>query len=272
MKIDRALLDAVRHLTLEAGEVIMRVYAGEFEVTTKEDRSPVTEADLAAHRLIEAGLRALAPGLPVLSEEDAGIPYATRRQWTRYWLVDPLDGTREFIKRNGEFTVNIALVEGHDVALGVVHAPALGVSYGAFRDGGAWKWEGGEARAIHVRAQAARPPCVAISRSHGSARMQAYLAALGEHGHINMGSALKSCLVAEGAADLYPRLGPTSEWDTAAAQCVVEEAGGHFTDTAMQRLRYNMKDSLLNPEFFVFGDPSIDWSAYLPRSLSDLNG
>ncbi|MEW6764265.1 MAG: 3'(2'),5'-bisphosphate nucleotidase CysQ [Pseudomonadota bacterium] len=264
MKIDRVLLDTIHELAIEAGKAIMRVYAGDFEVNTKEDRSPVTEADMAAHHLIEAGLRKLAPDLPVLSEEGADIPYTTRSQWPRYWLVDPLDGTREFIKRNGEFTVNIALVEGHDVVLGMVHAPALGMSYGAFRGGGAWKWEGGEARSIQARAQATRPPCVAVSRSHGSARMQAYLAALGEHAHINMGSALKSCLVAEGTADLYPRLGPTSEWDTAAAQCVVEEAGGHVTDTAMQRLRYNTKDSLLNPEFFVFGDASINWSAYLP--------
>ncbi|MGE4360517.1 MAG: 3'(2'),5'-bisphosphate nucleotidase CysQ [Lysobacteraceae bacterium] len=268
MKADAALLEAVHRLALEAGKAIMRVYAGEFEVVAKDDHTPVTEADLAAHRLIEAGLRKLAPGLPVLSEEGANIPYATRSSWGQYWLVDPLDGTGEFIKRNGEFTVNIALVEGQEAILGVVHAPALGLGYGAVRGGGAWKWPAGEARPVAIRARphAATPPRIATSRSHGSPRMQAYLDALGEHIRLSMGSALKSCLVAEGAADLYPRLGPTSEWDTAAAQCIVEEAGGQVTDTAMRRLRYNTKESLLNPEFFVFSDGDIDWSAFLPQS------
>ena len=268
MTPDRALLEAVRQLAFKAGESIMQVYAGDFEVVAKQDHSPVTEADLAAHRLIEAGLRELVPAWPVLSEEGAKTPYTIRQQWSRYWLVDPLDGTREFVKRNGEFTVNIALIEDGEAVLGVVHAPALGMTYGAFRDGGAWKWVDDEARpvAIHARARAAQPPCVAVSRSHGSARMKAFLDLLGEHAHIRMGSALKSCLVAEGVADVYPRLGPTSEWDTAAAQCVVEEAGGQVTTTDMQRLRYNTKESLLNPEFFVFGDASIDWSAFLPEA------
>ncbi|TQV63070.1 MAG: 3'(2'),5'-bisphosphate nucleotidase CysQ [Halothiobacillaceae bacterium] len=268
MKPAPALLEAVRQLALRAGEAIMTVYASDFDVLDKRDQSPVTEADLAAHRLIEAGLRELTPDLPVLSEEGADLPYATRRAWPRYWLVDPLDGTREFVKRNGEFTVNIALIEGGDVVLGVVHAPALGVTYGAFRGGGAWKWFDDEAQpvAIHARTEAARPPRIAVSRSHGSPRMQAYLAALGPHETVSMGSALKSCLVAEGVADLYPRLGPTSEWDTAAAQCIVEEAGGKVTTTDMQPLRYNAKASLLNPEFLVFGDAGIDWSGFLPEA------
>jgi len=266
MRIDDALLEAVRRLALEAGEAILHVYVGDFDIVAKSDHSPVTEADLAAHRLIEAGLRALAPGLPVLSEEGADIPYATRQRWQRYWLVDPLDGTREFIKRNGEFTVNIALIEGGEAVLGVVHAPALGLTYGARRGGGAWKWADSQPLRIHARSRATTPPCVAASRSHADGRLQAYLDALGEHTRLNMGSALKSCLVAEGAADLYPRLGPTSEWDTAAAQCIVEEAGGFVTDTAMRRLRYNDKESLLNPEFFVFGDASIDWSSFLPKA------
>lgn len=265
MPSEDALLAAVLRLARQAGEAIMQVYRGKFDIVAKDDLSPLTEADLAAHRLIEAGLRALEPSLPVLSEEGANIPYATRRSWGRYWLVDPLDGTREFIKRNDEFTVNIALIEGHEAVLGVVHAPALGVTYGARRAAGAWKWGDTRPERIHARNRTACPPCVAISRSHESQRLQAYLAALGEHTRICMGSALKSCLVAEGRADLYPRLGPTSEWDTAAAQCIVEEAGGFLTDTAMRRLRYNCKASLQNPEFFVFGDAHIDWSAFLPK-------
>ncbi|MDM7322062.1 MAG: 3'(2'),5'-bisphosphate nucleotidase CysQ [Gammaproteobacteria bacterium] len=266
MKIDDALLEAVRRLALEAGEAIMRIYAGKFDIVAKSDHTPVTAADLAAHRLIEAGLRKLAPQLPMLSEEGADIPYATRLQWSQYWLVDPLDGTREFIKRNGEFTVNIALIDGQEAVLGVVHAPALGVTYGARRGGGAWKWTDSQPLRIQAHPQATIPPRVATSRSHENERIRAYLKALGAHTRLPMGSALKSCLVAEGTADLYPRLGPTFEWDTAAAQCIVEEAGGFMTDTAMHRLCYNSKESLRNPEFFVFGDAKIDWSAFLPST------
>ncbi len=270
MKIDNILFEAVRALALQAGDAIMRVYAGEFAVTAKNDLTPLTEADLAAHRLIEQGLLALCPDWPVLSEEGADVPFAKRKSWSRYWLVDPLDGTREFVKRNGEFSVNIALVDGHEVVLGVVHAPALGVTYGAWRDGGAWKWSGDEDRPVRIQVQVVvgSPLRVALSRSHGSAQMQAYLDALqavhGEVVSVRMGSALKSCLVAEGAADVYPRLGLTSEWDTAAAQCVVEEAGGRVTDTAGQRLLYNTKDSLLNPEFLVFADETVDWASFVP--------
>ncbi|MEW5825118.1 MAG: 3'(2'),5'-bisphosphate nucleotidase CysQ [Pseudomonadota bacterium] len=261
-----ALLDAVLRIAIEAGEAIMQVYRGAFSITRKEDDSPLTEADMAAHRSIVAGLSALTPGLPILTEEGEVPDFATRQGWRQYWLVDPLDGTREFIKRNGEFTVNIALIDGYEAVLGVVHAPALAVSYAAARGLGAWKWQD-EKPPVRITA---RPlPCegalrIAGSRSHSNARMADFLARVGPHELISMGSALKSCLVAEGVADLYPRLGPTSEWDTAAAQCVVEEAGGQVTDTAMQRLRYNTKDSLLNPEFFVFGRHSRCWAEILP--------
>jgi 3'(2'), 5'-bisphosphate nucleotidase len=263
---DAALLDAVRRLARDAGEVIMDIYRGSFSVERKSDDTPVTEADHAAHRRIVAGLGALTPGVPVLTEEGTAPAYAERRAWRQYWLVDPLDGTREFIKRNGEFTVNIALIEAGEAILGVVHAPALDLSYAAARGQGAYKWQDAHpARRIHARPLGGRPiPCIAGSRSHSGERMNAFLARVGPHELIRMGSALKSCLVAEGVADLYARLGPTSEWDTAAAQCVVEEAGGQVTDTAMRPLRYNTRESLLNPEFFVFGPDSRDWSACLP--------
>ncbi|MEW5837509.1 MAG: 3'(2'),5'-bisphosphate nucleotidase CysQ [Pseudomonadota bacterium] len=272
MNIEQDLFEKVRQLALRAGEAIMRIYADDFSVTAKEDLTPLTEADLAAHRLLEAGLQQLCPDWPVLSEEGADVPYTVRQSWRNYWLVDPLDGTREFVKRNGEFSVNIALVDGDEVALGVVHAPALGVTYGAWRGGGAWKWSADEDRPARIYASpVARTPLhVALSRSHGSARMQAYLeslrAAHGEIESVRMGSALKSCLVAEGAADLYPRLGLTSEWDTAAAQCVVEEAGAQMIDTSGRRMRYNSKNSLLNPEFLVFADQSVDWTKLVPAS------
>jgi 3'(2'), 5'-bisphosphate nucleotidase len=206
----------------------------------------------------------MTPDIPVLSEESASLPYSERSSWNRYWLVDPLDGTREFVKRNGEFTVNIALIEDGVPVLGVVHVPVTGVSYMACRGRGAMKQESGKTPvAIQARALGDGPVMVVGSRSHRGDSLIRFLDKLGDHEMVGMGSSLKLCLVAEGAADIYPRLGPTSEWDTAAAQCVVEQAGGYVTDTDMQPLRYNTKDSLLNPFFLVFGDDSRDWSQYL---------
>jgi 3'(2'), 5'-bisphosphate nucleotidase len=257
-----ALLGEVVAVAREAGRRILEIYITEFDVEHKEDRSPLTAADLAAHHSIVAGLETLTPGVPTLSEESAHIPFAERASWLEYWLIDPLDGTREFVKRNGEFTVNIALVRNHRPVLGVVHAPVTGVSYYACTERGAYKQVGaGEPQRIRVR-RAPDRLTVAGSRSHAGP-LGTFLKNLGDYELISMGSALKSCLVAEGVADVYPRLGPTSEWDTAAAHCVVEEAGGKVTDTAMHPLRYNTKPSLLNPHFLVFGDASRDWSRYL---------
>ncbi|MDX1609896.1 MAG: 3'(2'),5'-bisphosphate nucleotidase CysQ [Halofilum sp. (in: g-proteobacteria)] len=263
----RRLLPDVLDLAGQAGDAILEIYngvEGAFEVEQKDDRTPLTEADMAAHEVIVEGLRRLTSEVPILSEESAEIPYSERAGWRRYWLVDPLDGTREFIKRNGEFTVNIALIEDGVPVMGVVFAPVLDTFYYGIRQDGAWKQQrGAEAERIHVQRLGAGPVRVAGSRSHADERLAAYLDRLGEHELRPMGSSLKSCLVAEGAADLYPRIGPTSEWDTAAAQAVVEAAGGHVTDTDLQPLRYNQKESLLNPDFLVFGDDSRDWSAYL---------
>ncbi|MEM9302276.1 MAG: 3'(2'),5'-bisphosphate nucleotidase CysQ [Pseudomonadota bacterium] len=257
-------LDPVLAIAEDAAEAILAVYDTEFSVAEKEDRTPVTKADLAAHKVIVAGLERLTPDVPVLSEESSELPFETRSSWTRYWLVDPLDGTREFIKRNGEFTVNIALIDRGEPVLGVVQVPVSGRYYLAARGVGAWAGErGGERRRIRCRSLPDGAMTVAGSRSHAGERLKGYLDRLGPHELVSMGSSLKFCLVAEGRADLYVRLGLTSEWDTAAAQCVVEEAGGQVTTTAMERLAYNTKDSLLNPEFFVFGDDARDWSAYL---------
>lgn len=257
-------LDRALEVAKEAGREILEIYEAGFSVEHKDDKTPLTEADMAAHQVIETGLGVLTPNIPVLTEESANIPYAERVPWKRYWLVDPLDGTREFIKRNGEFTVNIALVEGQQPILGIVYAPVLGVSYFACRGHGAYKREAmNEAQPIRARPWNGGRVTVAGSRSHRSEQLERFLERLGDYELILMGSALKSCLVAEGRADIYPRLGPTSEWDTAAAQCILEEAGGHLTDTAMQPLRYNTKASLLNPHFFAFGDNEEDWSRYL---------
>lgn len=258
------ILPGVVNIARDAGVEIMNVYNRDFKVIQKEDDSPLTEADMAAHAAIDDGLEELCPDVPVLSEESGDIPFADRQRWQHYWLVDPLDGTREFIKRNDEFTVNIALIEGNAAILGVVYAPALDVCYYAAKGMGAFKQVGsGAAEPIKALAAARKPVIVAGSRSHRGESLNQFLDNLGGYELIAMGSALKSCIVAEGRADIYPRLGLTSEWDTAAAQCIVEEAGGRVTDLQMQRLQYNTKDSLLNPHFFVFGDNSIDWSGFL---------
>lgn len=258
------LLPDVVAIAREAGDAILEVYGRDFSVENKEDQSPLTEADLAAHRIIVDRLQALTPDIPVLSEESASIPWEERRKWPRFWLVDPLDGTKEFVKRNGEFTVNIALIEGHHPTMGVVHVPVTGVTYFGETNTGAYRQEGDESpSAIRVSASLKGTPRVVGSRSHAGEDLRRFLDNLGHHELVSMGSSLKLCLVAEGKADIYPRLGPTSEWDTAAAQAVVESAGGRVTDTDMQRLTCNAEESLLNPYFLVFGDVSEDWSRYL---------
>lgn len=260
----KELIDPVIQIAYQAGKAIMEVYDSGFEVEEKPDHTPVTEADMAANEIIESSLKELTPHLPILTEEAKPIPYSEREKWSRYWLIDPLDGTREFIKRNGEFTVNIALVDGDESVLGVVYAPVIGVLYYAAKGQGAFKQAStNEPVPISVREKCSGKTIIACGRSHPSEEMQNLIKNLGEHEIIRVGSALKSCLVAEGKADLYARLGPTSEWDTAAAQCVVEEAGGAITNTVMERLRYNCKDDLLNPHFFVVGDLSVKWDDYL---------
>ncbi len=253
------LLEHTRRIALDAGAAIMQVYASDITVTEKADHSPLTQADLAAHRIIAEGLAALDPLLPLLSEEGAQLPFATRAGWTRYWLVDPLDGTKEFIKRNGEFTVNIALIDHGVPVLGVVYAPALGVTYLAARGVGAFSERDGARQAIHTRATPAQP-CLVVSKSHRDAALDAFLAHAPAHATASRGSSLKFCLVAEGSADFYPRTGPTSEWDTGAGQCVAEVAGATvLTLPDWAPLRYNGKDSLLNPGFVVIGDAAYGW-------------
>lgn len=252
-------------LAKHAGEAIMAIYQQVTPTahTQKLDASPVTQADLLAHKIIVEGLQQLTPALPILSEEEAGIAYSERKQWQRYWLLDPLDGTKEFIERHGEFTINIALIEDHKPILGVVYAPVLESCYYASHKHGAFKQvQANPPEKIHSQALKNEKIRVVASRFHGVAELQQFLPRLGEHTILHKGSALKCCLVAEGAADFYPRLTPTSEWDTAAAQCVVEEAGGAMLDAFGKPLRYNTKDSFENPPFFVVGDTQHNWSQY----------
>ena len=258
-----SLIVEVCAIARRAAAEILTVYDGEFAVEHKDDRSPLTAADLAAHLCIVEGLRKLTPELPILSEESAAIDWQQRRQWSRYWLVDPLDGTREFVKRNGEFTVNIALIDGERSVLGVVQVPVSGVIAWAWQGGGAWMARADAAARRCRTRRRAQPLVVAGSRSHGDPRLLGMLERVGVHEIIPLGSSLKFLRIAAAEADLYVRLGPTSEWDTAAAQCVLEEAGGAVIDLHGNPLRYNRKESLLNPEFIACGDVQVDWPGQL---------
>jgi len=255
----------------DAGAAILQVYGDEdFGVQTKSDDSPLTRADLAAHNIIVEGLQKRAPGIPVLSEESDGISFAERSSWDQYFLVDPLDGTKEFINRNGEFTVNIALIEKGVPMRGVVFVPVKDVMYtGDQHEGIATVTREGETGSIQVRKLDRASLTVVASRRHGGEALEACLSVLRENfasiDTANMGSSLKLCLIAEGEADLYPRLAPTSEWDTAAAQAVVEAAGGKVVDVELKELRYNTKDNILNPFFYVIGDTEFDWNGVLSQ-------
>jgi 3'(2'), 5'-bisphosphate nucleotidase len=251
------LLPQVLQIALRAGEAIMEVYEDlDHEVEYKNDDSPLTKADLASHRIISEALAAISSNIPVLSEESTEIPFEVRRNWHSFWLVDPLDGTKEFLNRNGEFTVNIALMRGGSPILGVVYVPATGIAYFAVEGGGAHKSERGIVKPIHALVKHNPAPKVVISRWHGNGvdRMHADLERIGvDPGRcefVPTGSSLKFCLIAEGSADLYLRNWPTMEWDTAAAQYVLEMAGGSVSDLEGNRLKYN-KPVLRNPSFLA---------------------
>ena len=252
-----------------AGAAILAIYHSDFAVQTKADESPLTAADLAAHQVIMTGLAALDPLLPVLSEEAKALPWSERQHWSRYWLVDPLDGTREFVKRNGEFTVNIALIDEREPVLGVVLAPVTGELYIAARGQGAWLQSqvNGDWQRLRTRSLGSSPR-VAGSRSHGGSQSSLLQQLIGrDYELVPLGSSLKFCLIARGAADVYLRIGLTSEWDTAAAQCVLDEAGGAVLDLSGQPFRYNRGESLLNPEFIAVGDSTIDWAKRLRAAV-----
>lgn len=258
------LLPDLEQLVKKAGDAIMAIYQEEdLGVEYKSDDSPLTRADLASHTCIEQGLMQLTPDIPVLSEESAKIDWSVRQGWQQYWLVDPLDGTKEFVKRNGEFTVNIALIEVGKPVLGVVYAPVKDWLYTAAEGSGAFAHYGDDARVKLQLDPDYQPECWRIvgSRSHGADRLSAFCEVLPEFSNVPMGSSLKLCLIAAGQSDLYVRFGPTSEWDTAAAQAVVEQAGGLVLDSSLQPLRYNQEDNLLNPEFVVCQKVDPLWAA-----------
>lgn len=254
-----ALLNSVEEIAREAGAAIYRIYGSEFTVLVKEDHSPLTEADCAAHVIIRDALLRLTPDIPILSEEDVKS-FSKPNDKGQYWLIDPLDGTKEFVRRNGEFTVNIALVEQGKPTLGVVYAPVLNIFYVAAHGIGAFKRSANLARKpIKVQAHVkGRPWRVVGSRSHAGGSLTQFLKQLGEHELLSMGSSLKFCLVAEGRADIYPRFGLTSLWDTAAAQCVLEQAGGHVVQLDGKPISYANPSAPLNPFFIAYASEDPD--------------
>ncbi len=253
-------------LAKKAGDAILEVYAQDFSVERKLDESPVTAADIAAHKVICQGLSELTPDIPLISEEDGLPEFEERSKWPSYWLIDPLDGTKEFVNRNGEFTVNIALISDHVPVLGVVHVPVMDISYFGVPGAGALRFESNRSEAIHVSTQSASRLRVVGSRSHRGNSLDHWLASRGETEFVACGSSLKFCMVAEGKADVYPRFGPTSEWDTAAAQAVTVAAGGKVTRTDGSELQYNREANILNPFFIVSGPQDQDWLRDAPES------
>ena len=262
------LLPSVIEVARSAGQLILEIYEKkDYEEFTKTDDTPVTSADLAAHKLISKKLSELTPDIPVLSEEAADISLEKRAQWDRYWLVDPLDGTQEFIARSGDFATIIALIEHNKPVMGVVYAPVSGVSYYAYSGKGAWKIPDLN-DSVKIKTHRHELPnqsiAMAISRRQDINRITSRMSPAWNYDLVPLGSAaLKACLVAEGAVDCYLRLGPTGEWDTAATQCIVEEAGGRILSTQLEPLSYNERETLENPNFIVLGDANLPWAEIL---------
>lgn len=270
------ILESVICISHKAGAAILEVYETDFSVQNKSDDSPLTKADMASHHIIVEALGKLTPDIPVLSEESTDLLEKKEwRNWDSYWLIDPLDGTKEFVKRNGEFTVNIALIEKHKPVFGVVYVPVSKTTYIGAQGLGAFKLNDGNTKLdtdnqIFVQKNPELPYRIVASRSHPSTELQGFLSGLEEHEIVSMGSSLKFCLIAEGAADCYPRFGPTSEWDTAAAQAVVEAAGGAVDNLDGSPLLYNTKAEILNPYFMVHSNCDINWFEFIPDSIERL--
>jgi len=260
-KMEQRMQTAIR-AAIEAGKAILTIYDTDFEIVQKADDSPLTTADKEAHRIISAYLKET--GLPVLSEEGKQLPYEERKQWQQFWMVDPLDGTKEFIKKNGEFTVNIAFIDGHKTIAGVIYVPVTDVLYVGLPSAGAFKLEGTKdfngtmeqmkRKAIRLPEAKTETYTVVASRSHLNSETSAFLEELKKQYTdirvVSKGSSLKLCLIAEGNADIYPRFAPTSEWDIAAGHAIVNAAGGTVTlaEDDKTELVYN-KENILNPWF-----------------------
>ncbi len=276
MELNSEILNKIIEVAKAGGEAALTHYHGEIEVEYKEDDSPLTLADKAAHEVICKLLSELTPEIPIMSEESSEDEFKDRKNWQTYWVVDPLDGSKEFIKKSGQFTVNIALIEGNESVLGVVYVPVTEVYYCGYKGDQprAWMNNGrGEERELNCRQANLDHLIVVASRDHAGPRVKAFLEADALEGAevTSMGSSLKFCLVADGKADFYPRVVPTMEWDTAAAQCIVEVAGGSVTTLEGERLTYN-KDDLRNPSLLSFGDASIPWHSFFAENSISVEG
>lgn len=250
----------INQVAYQAGKTIRKYFNSSYEIELKHDKSPVTTADIEANNYIEQQLHNLTPDIPRISEESENSSYQERKHWGTFWLIDPLDGTREFVKNRPDFTVNIALVHEQQPVLGVIYLPMADQLYFAALGDHAYRQDQSNSPIeIHVNQKTPSSPKICSSRYHTGKSMQAFLDAVGDHELIARGSSIKSCLVADGSADIYPRFGPTWEWDTAAAQCIIVQAGGYLTTLDMKSLAYN-KESLLNPSFLAFANKQRNWS------------
>ena len=250
--LNEQLIISTVEIAKEAGKAITEIYNSDFDYQLKKDLSPITAADNLSHNIITERLKILTPKIPILSEENCDIPYKIRSQWTQYWLVDPLDGTKEFIKKNGEFTVNIALIENNNPIFGIIHIPVTNETYwGSKVNGSFYSTENNDAEPISVSENNQNSMRIVASRSHPSEMLNSLLESIADYEIIEVGSSIKFCLIASGQADCYPRFGPTSEWDTAAGEAIVRFAGGHLVTANGDLMSYNLKRDYLNPNFIV---------------------
>tara|TARA_Y100000588_G_C14279772_1_gene936347 strand:- start:10270 stop:11094 length:825 start_codon:yes stop_codon:yes gene_type:complete len=250
------LIEEVVKLSRDAGESILAIYNdSNLDFNFKEDNTPLTSADIASNNVIVKGLKKITPELPILSEEGSDIPYSIRSKWDQYWLIDPLDGTKEFLKRNGEFTVNIALIKNGRPILGVIYVPVNNEIFYGYKDGGSFYEKGkNSAKKIEVANDYQGPIRIVSSRSHTNKQLISFIKNIKNKKVLSIGSSLKFCLIASGKADIYPRFGPTSEWDTAAGDAIVKFAGGSIMTEKKEELIYNQKESLLNPNFIAYSN------------------
>lgn len=260
IRVTPDLCETVIAIAREAGQAILDVYRGDFQVRYKDDGSPVTAADEQANRVIAAGLARLTPDLPILSEEAVQQPWESRRHWSSYWLVDPLDGTREFVRRSDQFSVNIALIHQGAAVFAVIQSPVEDCLWYAQRGEQAYRRDGQKDTVLRTRIPARAPLRVITSRSAHGPDTDAMIARMGAVERLVEGSSLKYCRIAQGEADVYPRHGATCEWDTAAGQCVLQAAGGDVLALATGKpFRYNRRPTLVNGAFVALGDPALPW-------------
>ena len=257
VRTNQTLIENLIQISKNAGDAIMDIYETKFDVDIKSDQSPLTKADLLSNKIICSYLKKITPEIPVLSEESSDVQYERRSKWSEYWLVDPLDGTKEFIKRNGEFTTNIALISENRPVLGIIHVPVSNETYWGSKETGSYHLNGDSlSNKKKISVSKEKNDCLRIvsSRSHPTGELKILLQKLGKHKLVSMGSSLKFCLIAKGEADCYPRLGPTCEWDTAAGEIIAESAGANIVNLSNKMIRYNQKESYLNPHFLVSKD------------------